>query len=92
MRAASGGLSASSTYFFGAGAAFAPDREEVCRFDRDAGVAEARSDFVVLLAMPPRYGATPTSGRNDAAFRGIPEAECYASMTSGTIIGRRRSF
>lgn len=52
MRTATGGLSASSTYFFGAGAAFALERGAACRFGRDEGAPDARSDFVVLLAMP----------------------------------------
>lgn len=55
MRTASGGLSTSSTYFFGVGAAFAVDRGVVCRFGRDdEAPPDARSDLVVLLAMGSR--------------------------------------
>lgn len=55
MRYPTDGLSSSSAYFFGAGAAFgdfaADDREEDCREALLDAPADARSDFVVLLAM-----------------------------------------
>ena len=63
MRTPSGGRSASSMYFFGAGAAFALDRAVVCRFGRDElALSDARSDLVVLLAMSSTVRPTADNG------------------------------
>jgi hypothetical protein len=75
MRRPTDGLSSSSTYFFGAGADFCDlddeDREVDCRGALLEEPADARSDFVVLLAMVLRYSRPPTKPRNDAGGPGI---------------------